>query len=346
MSASEQSFIQRLHSAPTEQLGEMMRLRLLGDLGPALEQQQSWAELLADAYRAGDARFQHNLKQQLLALISPYHLPSKFQQLNQAEHTDWRKFSTALLLASKIDWSKDGTQTQDLHSLLNGWLRNALDPLPRPRNIGHEAQCPGYPQIDLLSSLLALAGHTLTWDTGLAIKLWKSIETEDAQTELEKRAKAERLWEIAAWALLSSNSQAHLSLARHIDTLSQALEAANWQPGDLTLLFLRTELKLGAEAGAQRIAELICAVPYPKDVLRRQPLAIQLDYFAEDNKDTRQRLTQMYREKAAEILRPPLMMFKGLLVATKIQTRVDAAHQHTQQMAAWHSLDDLRSRVH
>lgn len=338
----EQRFIDRLHQADDEQRPQLLCQRLLGRKGPAVQPNEAWGELTARAYHLGDAAFQPRFGAEVLDIIAKFARPSHFAQ---ADHNDdqWRLLVAALDLTADIDW-RDATLRRDLSSFLRSWIDSLADHLPRPRDLWQEQRLQGYPHQDLAAAVLRLTPDLLAWDEKSASALWSSCLRDDpaAATPAHQRTRtrAERLWWLANWALHGSGMDELKWLGQRIDPLSQALEAADWWPGDLTRLFIDAELA----AGAARVAQLITRVPDPDAPERRRELALQLDYFAEEKMEIRSLLIQMRNETAQTTERPASMIVTSPIAEpattdTEAQTMARAASARSASMDSHHAVD-------
>ncbi len=268
----QQRFINSLHRATPDDLAVMSRQRLSGELGPAVDYNASWGELLVEAYYQGDADYQARFKQVLVRQLLPG-CATDFVALGEDENGAWQRTVGALQVAVGIQWQDQEDALIDLQGAITSWLiglqqKPAALPQPRERvSLGS-----GFPQTDLIAALLQLVAEVSDWSRELVEKLWQLCAADQQpQTTpaLSVHTRAERFWWLAYWALCRDTADQSW-LGSRVDQLSQALEAADWWPGSLTCLFLQVETRLGSKKGQRQIAKLICKIPYPQD-LEQQP---------------------------------------------------------------------------
>ncbi|MEL6710328.1 MAG: hypothetical protein AAFP10_03895 [Pseudomonadota bacterium] len=336
-------FIERLYQASDEELVAWSRQRMLGELGPAVDYNESWGELLITAYnQAGDPPYQTRFKQCLVRQLLPA-FATDFVALGADTHGDWQCTVTALQVAARIRWEAQETALTDLQGRIQSWLTglqrmSGALPLPRER----VALGTGFPQTDLISALFCLVAEVIPWSRELVGKLWELCAADHPHVDarLCARTQAERYWWLAYWALSRDSARAPW-LAAQVDQLSRALEAADWWPGNLTCLFLRVETRLGSQErkGQERIANLIQNIPYPQSLARRKQLAAQLYYFDEHNRAIReQNLLSLYQETSQEGKRPDEMIIFSASVLTAKES-VQQAAWHVHSMATHQQID-------
>lgn len=300
----QQRFIERLHEADDEALETLLHHRL-GGKGPAVQDGESRSIVLEHSVIAGSTAYRQRLRAALLNLLADFSRPSAFRRVD-ADNGRWRLLMGALELAANFDWPP-GDPRDDLNQCLRGWMHTLADgSFPRPRDSWKEDRIQGYPETDLAAMVLQLAARNLDWTQALAAPLWAHSYL-DQTTAKESCIRAARRWRLARWALLDGKTKALDWLAKHIDKLSQTLEAADWYPGDLTRLFLIAEIEI--EIGPERVAQLILRVPTPPEPSRRKELALQLDYFGEENLDVRRALIGMRNETSASTAQPTGLIY-------------------------------------
>lgn len=315
---------------------------MLGELGPAVDYNESWGELLITAYnQAENPAYQTRFKQCLVRQLLPA-FATDFVALGAADtHGDWPCTVTALQVAVGIRWEAQETALTDLQGRIQGWLtglQQVSDAWPVPRE--RVALGTGFPQTDLISALFCLVAEVMPWSRELAGKLWKLCTADHPHVDagLCARTQAERYWWLAYWALSRDSSAESPWLAAQVDQLSQALEAADWWPGNLTCLFLRVETRLGSQDGQGRIADLIQNIPYPQSLARRKQLAAQLHYFDEHNRTIReQNLRSLYQETGQIEVRPVELIFSDIFLT--IKDKVNQATRHIHSMACYSPID-------
>jgi hypothetical protein len=342
----QQHFINSLHRATADELAALSRQRLSGELGPAVDYNASWGELLVEAYYQGDADYQARFKQVLVCQLLPGRA-TDFVALGEAQDGVWQQTVTALQVAAGIQWQDREDALIDLQGAIKSWLHGLQQKpaaLSQPRE--RVSLGSGFPQTDLIAALLQLVAEVSGWEFEQAEKLWHlcAADQQPPTTSLSIRARAERFWWLAYWALCRDTTDQPW-LGPRVDQLSQALEAADWWPGSLTCLFLRVEARLGPDDGQQRIAELICKVPYPQDLQRRSELATQLCYFDEENRLLRaDNLQSMYAETSQKTKRPKKMQLYTASQSTNDKVQQASLYTHLMRDGQLTSGRGLRQR--
>ncbi len=313
---------------------------MLGELGPGVEYNESWGELLITAYyQTDDVACQTRFKQCLVRQLLPA-FATDFVALGTDTSGKWQCVVTALQVAVGIRWEAQEAALTDLQGRIQGWLtglQQASGALPLPRE--RRELGTGFPQTDLISALFRLVAEVLPWSQELAGQLWAlcAADHPGVDAALCARTRAERLWWLAYWTLSRDRAQSPW-LAAQLDELSQALEAADWWPGNLTCLFLRVEARLGSGDGQRQIADLIRHIPYPQTLERRKQLAAQLYYFDEQNRPIcEENLLSLYQETSQVAERTADLRFPVSLLT--IKDSVHQAMRHVQSMMCYPAID-------
>ena len=263
-------FTRSLYQADAATLLANSRQRMLGELGPMVDYNESWGEILVQAYQQGTAAYRARYSAMLAQHIMI--TPAQIAALQTDTQGEWQYRVTALQSAADIQWMS-GEQKDRLVQWLDQRMHDLPESIPRER----AKQGDGYPQTDYLATLSRLVTDLLPRDPGFAEAVWSRCrQAQPKETNIQRIARAERYWWLAQWAM-RWDTATQPWLAQHMDCFSQALEAADGWPGDLIRFFISVEHQGTCEL--QRLARLIQHVPHPTDRARRQQLATQLYYF-------------------------------------------------------------------
>ena len=335
-------FINKLYQADAETLSEISRQRMQGKLGPGVDYNESWGAIMVQAYQQGTAAYREHYAAVLAQQLNI--MPEQIATIDTEPH-GWQHSITALHIAAEIEWPT-GTITESVQQQLTQLKHQLPDLAPRERD-EQGSGYPHTDYLAALYRLLAeiqpwepeLAeqawshcGQKKTDETKYKARtrdetsltaqeaiaepssLWNSLAIEPnrkqpdtIKTNIQQTARAERYWWLAQWAMRSDPSPKPW-LSQHLDTFSQALEAADGWPGDMIRFFISVERQ--GTCSPERLERLIQNIPYPTNRARRQQLATQLYYFDENQVALREEcLNHMYnyhepkRCKRPDILR-------------------------------------------
>ncbi|MBF0371666.1 MAG: hypothetical protein HQL52_19695 [Magnetococcales bacterium] len=261
---------------------ERLKLRWQGEDGPSLERAPSWSKILTRAWRETPESGKNQWNKSLLGILREFD-----QVTDDTLSPDRRKvWLGALELAGQIAWGEEDAVL--LRSRVAGWLELASPgySFPVPYHFWQQERFAGQPEVDPLTPILRLAAQHLTWGK-VAEGLWQREETAEAAIP---KITAARLWQIAHWAI---NQEEFNWLGKHLDGLTQSLEKTGWVSGNLTKLFFYAERVWGEE----QVVKLILSTPMPDTIQRRQALAPHLDYFGEDNLETRIHYWEIFSDR-------------------------------------------------